>query len=373
MFFLYIGKKITQFLDTKFFIAENYTNRQVVFAIGTILIAAIVIKIVNYIMTVKLRDKALETKNPYDEKFLEAITGPVDVFIYLIAFYIAITILNPIYCREALLKGTHIFIVVDVVWCLFRLTDIGTLIIQDKYRDERMKMIGTLQPLINKAIKCFIGSIAFIFIVQYLGYSVSSLVAGLGIGGLAVALAAKDTLSNIFGSVTIFLDKPFFIDDWIKVSGVEGIVEDIGFRTTKIRTFAKSLVSIPNSVIANSNVENISRRGMQRAVMNIGVTYNSGADKLEKSVEKIREIIKNHPETNKDSIYIYFSEFKESSLNIFLYFFIESTAWDDFLRARQEVGLSIIKAFENMGIEFAFPTRTIYMEKSENDNLLTKL
>lgn len=372
MFFLF-GEIFTQFLNTKFALAQNYSNRQVVFSISTILVAAVVIKIVNYLLTVKLRKKALETKNPYDEKFLEAITGPVNVFIYLIAFYIAIVILNPISCREALLKGTHILIVVDIVWCLFRLTDIGTLILQDKYRDERMKMLSTLQPLVNKAIKFFIGSIAFVSIIQYLGYSVSSLLAGLGIGGLAVALAAKDTLSNIFGSITIFLDKPFFIDDWIKVSGVEGIVEDIGFRTTKIRTFSKSLVSIPNSIIANSNIENISRRGMQRAVMNIGVTYNSGADKLEKSVEKIREIIKKHPDTNKDSIYIYFSEFKESSLNIFLYFFIESTDWHDFLRVRQEVGLSIIKAFENMGVEFAFPTQTIYMEKSENGNMLTKL
>jgi len=372
MFFLF-GEGFFKFLNAKFTLADNYTNRQVIFSILTILIAAVVIKIVNYLLSTKLKEKALKTKNPYDEKLLEAITGPLTVFIYLIAFYIAIAILNPIYYREILFKGTHLLIVCDIVWLLFRLTDLITLIIRDKYKDDRMKMISTLQPLINKGIKVFIGAIAFIFIVQYLGYSVSSLLAGLGIGGLAVALAAKDTLSNIFGSITIFLDKPFFIGDWIKVGGTEGIVEDVGFRTTKIRTFSKSLVSIPNSVIANTIVENISRRGMQRVLMNIGVTYNSGADKLEKSVKKIREIIREHPETNKESIYIYFSEFKNSSLNIFLYFFIESTVWDDFLRARQEIGLSIIKAFESMGVEFAFPTQTIYIENSEMGNKLTKL
>ena len=371
----FLATQTTRFLNAQFLLAKDYTNKQIFFAIGVMIASFIIIKIMNYLMKGKLREMAEKTDTPYDEKILEAIASPVNIFIYLAGFHIAVAILNPEHYRYLFFHGIQICMVIDIVWLLYRLTDLVTEYFHEKFQDQR-QMTKTLYPLINKTLKVFIGLVAFILIVQNMGYSVSSLLAGLGIGGLAVALAAKDTLSNIFGSITIFLDKSLFIGDWVKVNGAEGIVEDVGFRTTKIRTFAKSLVVIPNSVIANNNIENISRRGMQKLVMNIGVTYDTTADKMEETLEVLRRIIREHPKTNKESFYVYFSEFKDSSLNIFMYFFIESTVWRDFLQAREEINLQIMRELQELKVDFAFPTQSIYLEnlqKTQHVNeILTK-
>ncbi len=359
------------FVNAQFFLAQDYTNKQVISAISVILLSFAAIKLVNYILQVRLKEIAERTESVYDEKLLEAVTSPINVFLYFTGFYLAINILNPSDYRDLITRGIQIFMVVDVVWLIFRLSDLGTSYLQEKQEDQR-QVIKTVYPLINKTFKVFVAGIAFIMVVQNLGYSVSSLLAGLGIGGLAVALAAKDTISNIFGSLTIFLDKSLFIGDWVKIGSAEGVVEDVGFRTTKIRTFSKSLVVIPNSEIANNHIENISRRGMQRVVMDIGVTYNTSAVKMKLTLEELRRIVTDHPLTNKENIYVYFSEFRDSSLNIFLYFFIESTVWRDFLGAREEINLEIMQKLEEMGVEFAFPTRTLYIEDPKKENMLTK-
>ena len=371
MFFYFPSLSLGNFVNAQFFLAQDYTNKQVFLAISVILLTFVAIKVVNYILQVRLKEMAEKTESVYDEKLLEAITSPINIFLYLGGFYLAINILNPSDYKDLIVRGIQICMVVDVVWLIFRLSDLGTTYLQEKQEDQR-QVIKTVYPLINKSFKVFVAGIAFIMVVQNMGYSVSSLLAGLGIGGLAVALAAKDTLSNIFGSLTIFLDKSLFIGDWVKVGSAEGVVEDVGFRTTKIRTFAKSLVVIPNSVIANNHIENISRRGMQRVVMDIGVTYSTSAKQMKQTLADLRNIIHNHPLTNNENIYVYFSEFKDSSLNIFLYFFIESTAWRDFLEAREEINLDIMQKLEETGVEFAFPTRTLYIEDPKKENMLTK-
>ena len=212
-------------------------------------------------------------------------------------------------------------------------------------------------------MKATIGIICFLWVFQLLGYNVSSLLAGLGIGGLAVALALQDTLSNFFGSVFIFLDRPFMVGDWVKIGDVEGIVEDIGFRSTRIRTWLKTLVSIPNKNVANATIDNWSRMPRRRVFQTIGLTYETTADQMEKAVEEIKKIIENDPGVDKNFIVVKFSEFGDSSLNITVIYFTIDTTLKGHLETKERINLSIMRKLSDLGLSIAFPTMSIYLEK----------
>ena len=172
------------------------------------------------------------------------------------------------------------------------------------------------------------------------------------------ALAAKDTLANLFGSVVIFADRPFQIGDWVIISGSEGVIEEVGVRSTKIRTFSDTLITIPNNMVANATIQNISAFRNRRVYLNLGITYNAGPAGAMKAVEIIRNILDEDPRVC-DGHYIFFDDFKESSLNLMVYYFVKSTVWREYLTVRGEVNAEIMRRFAEVGIDFAFPTRTI--------------
>jgi MscS family membrane protein len=207
--------------------------------------------------------------------------------------------------------------------------------------------------------------IGFAVILQSWGYNVTGFVASLGIGGLAFALAAKDTAANLFGSLVIFGDKPFEIGDWIKTDEVEGTVEDIGIRSTKVRTFAQALVHVPNATLANSAIINWSRMGKRRIKMNVGLTYETTEAQMRTIVEQIRSMLQGHEEIDQSTLFIHFTDYSESSLDIFCYFFTKTTVWGEYLRVREDVNLKIKKIVEENGSAFAFPSRTVYLESDE--------
>lgn len=206
-----------------------------------------------------------------------------------------------------------------------------------------------------------------LLIFQNFGYDVTSLIAGLGIGGLAVALAAKDTLSNIFGSIVILFDKPFVKGDWIHFDKTEGIVEGIGFRSTQIKTFYDSVISVPNSVISNTTIDNLGKRKARRTRLTLGVVYSTPASKIESFVEGIKQIIENNPKTKKNYYQVSFSGFSNSSLDIFINMFLIVKDWDEELKERQVIYLSILKLAEQMKVNFAFPSQSIYLENKSNE------
>jgi MscS family membrane protein len=197
--------------------------------------------------------------------------------------------------------------------------------------------------------------------IQNLGYSISGLLASLGIGGLAVALAAKDTLSNIFGSFMIILDRPFHIGDWVKAGDMEGVVEEVGFRSTKIRTFAKTLITVPNNIIANLAIDNFSRMPNRRIKLNVGVTYETSPAQMRRAVSLIREMLTNHPAIQQDFFLVNFTDFGASSLDIMVYCFTTTTVWGEYLDARENVCLKIMDILEELGLEIAFPSRSVYL------------
>jgi MscS family membrane protein len=201
-----------------------------------------------------------------------------------------------------------------------------------------------------------------VWVVQLLGYNISSILAGLGVGGLAVALALQDTLANFFGSVFIFMDRPFMVGDMVEIEGTQGTVEQIGFRSTRIRTWPATLVSIPNKTVASTKIDNWSKMPKRRVFQTVGVTYETSADQMEEAVAAVRGILENDDGVDQDYIVVRFTDFGASSLDILVYYFTRSVAYDEHLATKERVNLAIMRALRGMGLSIAFPTTTVYFE-----------
>jgi len=249
-----------------------------------------------------------------------------------------------------------------MVWFLFRLVDVAVAYLSRVAERTESKLDDQLLPLINKALKATIVVICGVWVVQLLGYNVSSLLAGLGIGGLAVALALQDTLGNFFGSVFIFLDRPFAVGDWVKVEDVEGTVEKIGFRSTRIRTWPATLVSIPNKTMASAVIDNWSKMPKRRVMQTVGLTYETTADQMEEAVRAMRSIIESDEGVDKEFIVVRFTDFGDSSLNILVYYYTRGITFAEHLETKERINLAIMRALQDMGLSIAFPTRTLYFE-----------
>ncbi|HOO56020.1 MAG TPA: mechanosensitive ion channel family protein [bacterium] len=248
-----------------------------------------------------------------------------------------------------------------IIWLTFIILDSLMDMWSESAGRTETKIDDMMVPIVRSSAKTFLVLIGVVMFLQNLGYSVSSLLAGLGIGGMAVALASKDTIANLFGSIVLFVDRPFQIGDWIEMDGIEGTVEEIGLRTTKIRTFANSQIITPNHIFTTTAINNWSRMKKRRIKMTIGVTYQTDPQKLEAGVEKIRQIIREDEKIRDDFFLVNFDNFGPYSLDIFVYCFTVSTVWGEFLQARQDFMLKVMYAFKEMGIEFAYPTQSLYV------------
>lgn len=222
-----------------------------------------------------------------------------------------------------------------------------------------------LSEFVIKVIKGVVIAIGVSTVLHNWGVNVTGIIASLGLGGLAFALAAKDTASNLFASIALLLDNSIRSGEWIKVAGVEGVVERVGMRTTKIRSFQKSLYTVPNHLIANNPIENFSRRGVRRIKMNVGLTYDTNSRQLENIIKEIRYMLQHHPMiSQKETLLVNFNSFGDSALNIFIYAFSSTAKWDKYLAIREDVHMHIIKIVEENGSSFAFPSQSIYIEST---------
>ncbi|MEM6731118.1 MAG: mechanosensitive ion channel family protein, partial [Myxococcota bacterium] len=219
----------------------------------------------------------------------------------------------PIRFGQIVLLAIQVVSVFSVVWTLYRLVDLFAQWMDQRAAKTETKLDDQLVPLVRKALKIFIVAMGSIFILQNLNVDVAGLLAGLGIGGLAFALAAKDTVANLFGSATIFADRPFHVGDWINVMGVDGTVEVVGFRSTKLRTFYDSLVTIPNAKLADAVIDNYGARIFRRVYTRLGVTYDTPPEHLQAFVEGIRAIVQANPHTRKDKYEVHFNDYGPSS------------------------------------------------------------
>lgn len=320
-------------------------------------------KIVLGIYTHWFHRAAERTSWEFDDKLIPAMTAPIGAMVYVIGFFLSISILSlSPGMGEAVLKIFQASTMTVLFWGLLKAVDVFAEVMVDVAKERDMGVYHFI-PLIKKTARIFLIVIAVVLVVQNLGYSVGSLLAGMGIGGLALALAAQESLSNFFGSVSIVADRPFKVGDWIQVgSRVDGDVEEIGLRSTKVRTWSKSLLTIPNKVLANEIIENWSRMPKRRVKQYIGVTYSTSPENMEGLVEDIRQLLKEDEGVNQDFILVNFTDFGDSALQILVYYFTSTIAWLPHMEIRQRVNLKIMRAVEARGSSIAFPTRTLHIE-----------
>ncbi|OEF97019.1 mechanosensitive ion channel family protein [Desulfuribacillus alkaliarsenatis] len=208
-----------------------------------------------------------------------------------------------------------------------------------------------------------------LLIMDVWGFEVSTFIAGLGLGGLAFALAAKDLVANIFAGFVVITDKPYSIGDWIESPDVEGTVEEITFRSTKVRTFANAIVTVPNAKLVDGAITNWTRMRKRRISFKLGVTYSTSVTQLRTVVKRIEEMLRSHPEVDQDVIFVKFNEFADSSLNIFMYYFTRTTVWGEFLAVREDTLMKVMEILKEEGVSVAFPSRSLYIENSDCDKV----
>ena len=345
----------------------SFTYGQAIFAIFSFLAILIIRPFLVFVLIKFLLKLAKKTDTIYDDLIVLNLKKPLKFTFLILAFYSFFSILYIDNNVLNLIFGS--FIIYNLFWYVWSvLTSLQGFLykVTTKIYSD---LSSELSNFIIRLVKLLVWVIGASSILSLWGINVTALLASLGLGGLAFALAAKDTAANLFGSIAILLDKSIKIGDWIKVDGVEGVVEDIGMRTTKLRTFKKSLVVIPNQIVANNNIENFSRRDGRRIKLHIGLTYDTTNEQLESIVSDIRIMLRKHKGIDsKSTILVNFNNFADSAKEIFVYAFSNSAIWEEYLEIREDIHYKISDIVTKNGSSFAFPSETIYLE-----NLPTKV
>jgi len=257
-------------------------------------------------------------------------------------------------------------------WFIYRLVDIVEILLYGWTSKTETLLDDQLVPLVRKTLRVFVVIIALLFIARNIfQWDIASLIAGLGIGGLALALAAKDTLANLFGSITIFADRPFHMGDRVRIKGYDGVIEEVGFRSVRLRLLNGHLVVIPNAVVANEAVENVSQRPYIKHSFTVGVTYDTPPDKVQRAVEIIREMLAERTDSfpSDNPGRAHFTELAAASLNIEATYWFIPVDWAAFLDFKHEFNSELLRRFNDEGIEFAFPTQTLYVKQDSPSNV----
>ena len=312
----------------------------------------------------KLAEKTLQTKNPWDHSIVEAIKTPVKLLIWLIGLTFAADLVSLKLEQEFLFvtnKIREVGVIVILTWFLLRLTKrIENNLIA---RQHSKPLDETTARALGRLVRASIIITAILIVMQSMGYSVSGILAFGGIGGIAVGFAAKDLLANFFGGLMIYLDRPFVVGDWVRSPDreIEGTVEDIGWRLTRIRTFDKRPLYVPNATFAQIALENPSRMLNRRIKETIGIRYDD-ASKMATIIDEVKSMLLNHPAIDtSQTMIVNFNSFAPSSLDFFIYTFTKTTNWVEFHDIKQDVMLQIINIIEGQGAQCAFPTSTLHI------------
>jgi len=320
-------------------------------------------RLVVFVIRKYLQRLAAHTERPYLVSAVSRLGRPIGGFAMALVFYFGVPPLDlPEKVDQVLFVATEALAAFSAVWAGYRLIDVLGDFMASKAAKTESRLDDQLVPLVTKTLKVFVAIVGGIFVLQNLEVNVGSLLAGLGLGGLAFALAAKDTVANFFGSVMIFVDKPFQIGDWVVISGTEGVVEEVGFRTTRVRTFYNSLVTVPNSTVVGAMVDNYGARQYRRYSTTLGLCYDTPADKVQAFCEGVRAILQAHPGMRKDYYLVEFKQFGATSFDIMVYCFMIAKNWNEEMRTRTQINLEIVRLAEALGVSFAFPTQTIHVE-----------
>jgi len=319
----------------------------------------------------KLREKLLETKNPWDESLVESIGKPFRLLVWVVGITFAAEVTqseNKTFSIEFLDTLREVGIIIAIAWFLVRFIKLAEKNIVRSDKDKEDGLDKTTVDAIAKLIRLAVLITTALIILQTMGFSVSGVLAFGGIGGIAIGFAAKDLLSNFFGGFMIYMDRPFSVGDWIRSPDrkIEGTVEQIGWRLTRIRTFDKRPLYVPNSAFASIAVENPSRMTNRRIYETIGLRYDD-ASLVRQIIKDVHEMLRQHPEIDQNqTLIVNFNIFAASSMDFFVYTFTRTTDWVKFHEIKQDVLLKILDIIEGHGAEVAFPTSTLHVPDGVN-------
>jgi MscS family membrane protein len=330
-----------------------------------IVLAFYVSKLLDYFIQVQLRKWAARTETKFDDLLLDLLRGPVKIITFVILLHIGLRVFAwPEWTANLISSGLKLIVAASLTYVAIKFVDLLMGLWQQRVEATQEGMLDMhLFPIIRKTFKIFVLVVAVLVTSQNLGMNVTGLLASLSIGGLAVGLAAQDTLSNLFGAVAIFADKPFRVGDRIQLdsTSIDGTVEAIGLRSTRVRNLDGFLVSIPNKNMAAANIVNVSKRPNIKTVLNIGVAYATPAHKIERAMQLIEEVYRPHPKTA--DLLVSFNKFDSSALNIMLVHWWNSTDFKEYALGFQKLNLELKRRFDEEQIAFAFPTQTVYLRQ----------
>jgi MscS family membrane protein len=372
------SSKIGKWIDVDIF--AGITWLKLLFCLFLTFLVVMVERLIRWMINSVIRKLPAEEETvSWRKHFLEALSRPLSLFIWSYGIYGA---LSPLYIHFAAPDGSNLVHTVAqkaaglggtiaLFWLIILLIEILDVYLKKWAATTESTIDDMLAPIVGKTLRLFVIVIGGIIIIQNLtGLKIGPLLASLGIGGLAVALAAKDSIANFFGTLTILFDKPFQVGQRIIIDKYDGIVENVGFRSSRIRTLTGHLVTIPNEKLCNSSVENIGERPYIRWLANIGITYDTPPDKVEKAVQNIQGILENHEGMKEDfPPRVFFNGFNDWSLNIMVIAWYHPPNYWDFQAWLQKTCLEIMRRFEADDIDFAFPSRTFYMANDDKRQL----
>ncbi|KKB50274.1 mechanosensitive ion channel family protein [Parabacteroides goldsteinii] len=325
--------------------------------------AVVVVKLISLFSRKVLKPFITRTPNHLDNVIYYSLESPIKFAVMLLGIWIAIhRLVYPDNFVKAIDNAYRILIVLDITWVFARL--IGGLL-EIYLGKESTGQTHKMMPIIKRTALVLVWIIGIVMALSNIGVNISALLGTLGIGGIAFALAAQDTVKNIFGAFTIFTDKPFNIGDTIRVDNFEGTVIDVGARSTRIMDYDKRIITFPNYKITDANIINISSEPMRRVVLNLGLTYDTTPEKMKEALDILKAIperVENVSSNPSDTTAV-FTNYADSALVIMYIYFIEKQG--DILGVTSNMNMEILSSFNKAGLEFAFPTQTIYIQKDE--------
>ena len=329
-----------------------------------ILGAIIIVKLLSLLGKKVIKPFVTGTDNHLDDVIFYSLEAPVKFAIILLGIWIAIhRLVYPDSFVKVVDNAYSILIVLDITWFFGRLF---SSLLQVYWGKQSNGQANKMMPIIKRTILVIVWLIGIVMALSNVGVNISALLGPLGIGGIAFALAAQDTVKNVFGTFTILTDKPFSIGDTIRVDSYEGTVVDVGVRSTKIMNYDKRIITFPNYKITDTSIVNISSEPMRRVVLNLGLTYDTTSEKMKEALELLKSIPKRveNVSSNPSDIVAVFTEYSDSALVIMYIYFIEKQG--DILGVTSNMNMEILAAFNKAGLNLAFPTRTVYIQKDES-------
>ena len=331
--------------------------------IAILLAAAVALDLLSRGMTALVLARAAGKDRAYlDKKEVAHFARPTGLLLGAVVFRWGLELLHlPEGQRDVLRVATALVATLAAVWSAYRLVDVFCGALAKKAARSENRFDDVLVPLMRRTLKIFVVIVGLVYLASQWTDNLWRIVAGLGVGSLAVGFAAKDSIENLFGTFTVLLDKPFQLGDWITVGDIDGNVEEVGFRSTRVRTFYNSLITVPNSRFIGEAVDNMGARRYRRIKTELALTYDTPPETIEAFCEGVRTLILNHPYTRKDYFHVYLNGLGESSLNVLLYCFVETPDWGTELREKHRLLADVLRLAERLDVEFAFPSRSIHV------------